>query len=105
VLGVNDGGEVSGQYTDGDGAAHGFLLQGSTYSFVDLPNAVNTYGAGMNNARQVVGTYSDDNGVTHDFLAAAWQCLRSGARRAAVSTAQRRLRKMWPPTPGGGPHL
>src|SRR5215510_1654211 len=69
--GVNDTGQIVGNYTDATGT-HGFLESGGTYTSLDDPLAAGgatggTFPSGINNAGQTVGSFHNANG-THGFL-------------------------------------
>jgi probable HAF family extracellular repeat protein len=64
VAGINDSGEISGNYGDANNVTHGFLLahgQFTTYNDPDAGTAPfqGTAGFGLNNRGQVVGEYFD----------------------------------------------
>lgn len=73
--GINDAGQVVGQFTDsvGVGNYHVFVysVSGATYATLDPPGATGefTLGNGINSVGQVVGEFSDSAGATHAFLA------------------------------------
>ena len=66
VIGVNDAGQMVGDYFDGTGE-HGFVSDSGTFTTIDFPGATATAAAGINAAGDVVGGYSDATG-THGFL-------------------------------------
>src|SRR5262249_7263193 len=68
ATGVNNAGQVVGDYNDANGVGHGFLKSGDTYSTIDSPGAINTQANGINNVGQVVGIYTDANFVGHGFV-------------------------------------
>ena len=63
----NNGGPVVGEYTDGAGTTHGFLLQNQVFETIDVPNSIFTtcHGVSVSN---VAGSYVDSNGVMHGFV-------------------------------------
>ena len=76
VHGINDAGDIVGQYFVGN-KYHGFLLSGGAYTAIKFPDARNTRANGINSAGDIVGTYvekkNDDipgnnDGRTHGFL-------------------------------------
>jgi len=78
-VGINDRGEISGNYGDANYLTHGFLLSHGHYSSFDDPNAGTTANPstdffpgtdafGLNNRGQIVGAYIDANNVEHSFL-------------------------------------
>lgn len=65
--GINDGGEIVGNYFDNTGE-HGFLYASGTFATIDDPKATAGSGAnGINNWGQIVGVYGDSAG-THAYL-------------------------------------
>jgi hypothetical protein len=68
AFGINDTGQIVGQYSD-LGGTHGFLLSGRTYTTLDDPLAIggDTFAFGMNNTGQIVGSYTNATG-THGFV-------------------------------------
>ncbi len=90
VIGINNAGQIVGEYEDDSGVIHGFLLDedlqslerrrmvgGVIHGFVldedsfttiDFPDAVETKAFGINNAGQIVGFYKDSSGDVHGFL-------------------------------------
>jgi probable HAF family extracellular repeat protein len=65
ALGLNNTGQVVGDYTDTAGQEHGFLFDIATqaYTTLDFPNATSTYAASINDNGQVVGGYTDSQGL------------------------------------------
>jgi probable HAF family extracellular repeat protein len=66
--GINDHGQVVGQFVDQNGGAHGFVWEADSFSLVDYPgmSAVNLYK--INNLGQFVGSANDPNGTVHGFF-------------------------------------
>jgi hypothetical protein len=73
ALGVNDGDEVVGTYTDGSGNAattHGFTWRAGHFTTVDDPNGVGATSInGVNNEGDLVGFYTDSAGNTDGLVA------------------------------------
>jgi probable HAF family extracellular repeat protein len=68
AYGINNAGQIVGQYTDSNRLRHGFLYSGGSYTTLDDPLATNgTFARGINNAGQIVGQYIDGRGE-HGFL-------------------------------------
>lgn len=75
-VGIDDGGDVDGQYTDSQGAMHGYLrsADGATWTKIDDPLAAETSGAGTvpqsisPHGSVIVGYYLDSANVQHGFL-------------------------------------
>jgi uncharacterized membrane protein len=67
--GINDKGEMVGQFWDQNFTTHGYLRAGSEYKTIDFPGAVFTGAQGVNNAGLIVGAYFDTNWGLHGFIA------------------------------------
>jgi hypothetical protein len=74
---LNDGGTITGRYTDANNVNHGFLRSPSGDEFIafDAPSAGKTAGSGqgtfpksINKAGAITGHYIDSNNVIHGFL-------------------------------------
>ena len=72
--GINDSGDVVGDFADGH-AEHGFLLRRGRFTQIDVPGALLTQPTGINARGDIVGFHIKDGGV-HGFL-----------RRSACSAA------------------
>ncbi|MGA3023791.1 MAG: choice-of-anchor D domain-containing protein [Bryobacteraceae bacterium] len=74
-MGINNRGDVAGEFEYPQPSAHGFILSGGTWTNFDVPNAQpgSTFveGPGVNSTREIVGDYVDSNGVNRGFLATA----------------------------------
>ena len=70
AFGVNDGGLVVGQFTDGNtDTTPGFVLAGGKYTILNpTPNATVTNAQGVNNLGLVTGFYSLDGVHQHGFF-------------------------------------
>ncbi len=69
AYGINDAGQIVGDYADSSGAVHGFLYSGGSYTTLDDPSGTNgTIAHGINDAGQIVGYYIDSSGTEHGFL-------------------------------------
>jgi hypothetical protein len=72
VSGINDFGQIVGQYDDSSGT-HGFFYSAGTFTSLNYPKLPNDHGwlntmaRGVNNSGQIVGLYSNATG-THGFL-------------------------------------
>jgi probable HAF family extracellular repeat protein len=66
--GINDHGQVVGQFTDKSGGVHGFIWEEDSFSQVDYPgmSALNLYK--INNLGQFVGSINDPSGTVHGFF-------------------------------------
>jgi probable HAF family extracellular repeat protein len=65
AFGLNNTGQIVGEYADTAGQEHGFLFDIATqaYTTLDFPNATSTAAKGINDHGQVVGFYSDGQGT------------------------------------------
>jgi len=68
AIGINDKGEIVGWYEDSSYQYHGFLLQGTNYTTLDVPGAARTYAAGINNKGHIVLYWYNSGGVAHSSL-------------------------------------
>ena len=57
LLGINDLGQMVGQFQVGDGVDHGFLLSNGVFRQIDFPGSTSTLCHGINTAGQIVGRY------------------------------------------------
>ena len=77
AVGINNEGQITGYYFDSNGAAHGFLYSGGTWTTLNDPFATNgTFAEGINNKGQIVGRYLEYNSsdpvnpfLSHGFIA------------------------------------
>ena len=68
--GVNDAGQIVGEFDLLAGGYHGYLYSGGTYTVIDDPNALVAGGTacnGINDLGQIVGSYNDPNAKIHGF--------------------------------------
>jgi hypothetical protein len=65
---INDSGMIVGWSVDIGALAKGFILKGSTTSFVTYPKAKETQLLGLNNAGLVSGVWTDTKDVQHAFI-------------------------------------
>jgi probable HAF family extracellular repeat protein len=77
AIGVNDDGQVVGDYLDRDGKFHGFFWDAGLFLTIDVPfpDAITSAPTAINNVNQIVGYYFDNNrtplfpnGHTHGFI-------------------------------------
>jgi probable HAF family extracellular repeat protein len=67
-LGINDSGQIVGQYRD-SGGLHSFLFSNGTFTPINDPSATSsTLANGINNSGQIVGIYNPDNFDVPGFL-------------------------------------
>ena len=66
--GINNWGQIVGNYGDTAGNAHGFLLSKGTFTTIDFPGALDTTIAnGISANGEIVGIYDDSNGRGQGF--------------------------------------
>jgi len=53
--GINDAGQIVGDFPDSNGGTHGLLEVNGIFSTIDVPGASVTSARGINNAGQIVG--------------------------------------------------
>ncbi len=67
LQGINNAGQIVGQYTDSTGKSHAFLFSGGTFTTltINIPGVtiINSFAGGINNLGQSVGGYNE-----HGFL-------------------------------------
>ncbi|MGA8489055.1 MAG: hypothetical protein WB711_01450 [Terriglobales bacterium] len=66
--GMNDQGWIAGYYTDSSNNVHGFLLQGTKYTILDVPGATATYAYGINNKGDITLTWVNSSGAYEGAL-------------------------------------
>lgn len=66
--GINTNNEIVGAWEDTGGGEHGFMLQGGTYSSIDVPGACFTFATGINKPGDILGWYGDGSCMAHGFL-------------------------------------
>ena len=93
--GINNGGTVTGHYTDANNVSHGFLrTPGGRLVAFDASAAATapgsgggTFPTGINDGRAITGHYTDANNVSHGFLrTAGGQLIRFDAPGAGAAT-------------------
>ena len=67
LRGINDAGDVVGEYVNSGGTRRGFARIGGSFQSIDVPLASETRARGINNLGDVVGEYDDSLGVRHAF--------------------------------------
>ena len=66
--GINNAGDIVGQYVDADGNAFGFILSDGVYATIEVPGSAATATFSINAQGQIVGSYDDADGVTHGYV-------------------------------------
>jgi hypothetical protein len=65
--GINNSGQIVGNYVDGSGNTNGFGYSGGSYTTIDVPAAAATTASGISNNGQITGSYTDGSGGVHGF--------------------------------------
>ncbi|HTV65463.1 MAG TPA: hypothetical protein VMD98_07665 [Bryocella sp.] len=68
ATGINNSQWKCGFFIDQNQVNHGWLLQGGTFTQLDVPDSTFTQALGLNNNGQVVGAWIDGGGLTHGFV-------------------------------------
>jgi hypothetical protein len=69
ATGINDAGEISGDFYSGsDSTHHGFLFKGGKYTELDPPGSTNTFGAGINASGNATFFWVDSKGYVQSSL-------------------------------------
>jgi probable HAF family extracellular repeat protein len=68
AYGINDAGTIIGTYVDANGAQHGFIKSGTTYTSYDIPGQSITIGVSINNSGDYTSQTADANGNEHSFI-------------------------------------
>jgi probable HAF family extracellular repeat protein len=62
-----DGEYIVGLFTDKDGRGKAYVMDGSSFSALEVPGALSTTGWDVNPSRVIAGTYTDSGGVQHGY--------------------------------------
>jgi hypothetical protein len=74
AIGINDAGDVAGDYTASGGTIEGFVkLAGGAFHTIAVPGAVETVALGVNDNDTVVGGYIDETGGTETIHGFIWR--------------------------------
>src|SRR5579884_2229752 len=65
--GINDHGQVVGQFSDANGVPHGFVYEDDSFTQIDYPHMTSIDLYKINNLGQFVGSVTDANGNVHGF--------------------------------------
>ena len=68
LFGINDSGEIAGEYLGNNNTYHGFLKVGSNYTTIDHTGPYSTALTGINNAGNYVGTYGSSSAPDQGFI-------------------------------------
>jgi probable HAF family extracellular repeat protein len=55
AFGINNSGQIIGQYHTNVGGVHGFLDTDGNITTIDVPGAIHTFALGINTSGQIVG--------------------------------------------------
>ncbi len=55
--GINNRGDIVGDFTDPTGAIHGFLLSNGAFTTIDVPGATDSFAIGLNDLGAIVGAF------------------------------------------------
>ncbi len=69
--GIDQAGQIVGDYVDAAGNDHGFVYSDGTYTTLAPPGSTWTEAYGINAQGEIVGTFIDAQGVVHGFIATA----------------------------------
>lgn len=62
-----DGEYIVGLFTDKDGRGKAYVMNGSSFSALEVPGALSTTGWDVNPSRVIAGSYFDSNGAQHGY--------------------------------------
>jgi len=68
ALGINNHGDIVGDYQDSSGVFHGYLLSGGNFTAFDPPGSLLTRGLAVNDRGVIGGRFIDSNIVQHGYL-------------------------------------
>ncbi len=66
--GINESGTAVGAFRDDNRRYHGFLMQGGSFTEINIPAALDTYIGGINQSGQIVGAFRNSMSLFHGFL-------------------------------------
>lgn len=72
-LGINNIGDIVGEYLDASSRLHGFLISEGNTVTIDPPGSTLTEANKLNDQDEIAGDHEDSQGVTHGFLASGPQ--------------------------------
>ena len=68
AVGLNDSGDIVGDYRDASGVFHGYLLSQGTFTTFDPPGSLRTRGNDINNSGVIGGHFLGNDKVEHSYL-------------------------------------
>ena len=81
ALGINDRGQIVGNFTDAKGVRRGFLFDQGVYTPIDVPGATSTVVYGVNAHGQIAGFFVDARGM-HGFCGTVRPGRKGGLKRS-----------------------
>ncbi len=67
AFGVNDAGQIVGEYVDSSGVYHGWELKGTKFTTIDVPGATGTGANGINDSGEIAGGWDGSGDSQHGF--------------------------------------
>jgi probable HAF family extracellular repeat protein len=67
-FGINNRGQIVGEYADAEGRSHGFLLDNGVFTAIDVPDSASTVATDIDDSGRIVGYSTDAAGAFHGFL-------------------------------------
>jgi probable HAF family extracellular repeat protein len=68
AVGLNDNGDIVGDYADASGVTHAYLLSQGTFTSFDPPGSIQTRGIAIDNPGVIGGHFLDSHKVRHSYL-------------------------------------
>ncbi|MGB9232992.1 MAG: choice-of-anchor D domain-containing protein [Terriglobales bacterium] len=69
---INSAGDITGTYKDAGGVSHGFIYNGTTFTYpIDPSGSVATFPASIDTLGDITGVYLDSSGLMHGFVRTA----------------------------------
>jgi probable HAF family extracellular repeat protein len=93
ATGINDIGQIVGDYQDDNDNYHGFLLSGGTYTTIDYPGALQTNLFSINNSGTILGRYTVD-GVNYSpflYVGSSLSLVNENQFTISISAGQMRM--------------
>jgi hypothetical protein len=78
--GINNAGEIVGNYSAHYSNPEGLLYSGGTHTTIAMPGGIGTAASSINNAGVIVGTFGDGTGASHGFIATPYAHAAAPAR-------------------------
>lgn len=68
ALGLNNHGEIVGDYFDASGTRHGYVLRYGKFTSFDFPGSIETRGIAVNDRGDIGGSYLDSASMRHSYV-------------------------------------